>query len=305
MKTIVFIIGGGHSGSTILDMALGSSPNAFSLGEICYLPKEVKNNTPCVCGKKIQQCPFWLGVNEIMKNRHSIDFMNAPDSLHLMDEKILKRFQKTPKILRRSRSETAGVHSQKLYDAIFEKSNAEILIDSSKTFQRARFLRPYLTDYRIAFIHLIRDVRGVVHSEKRTSYSVHFPGQEQAIVLPRTPNPPEKALRAWILGNLQISAYTIIQRLLNKSQLVLYEEFTDTPYKILSHLAEWLGLSDMDRMIHFGASEHHNVHGNPARFNSTEIKPANKRWQKELTTEELKLIKKKAGLVNWLYGFRD
>lgn len=305
MKTIVFIIGGGHSGSTILDMALGSSPNAFSLGEICYLPDEIINNTPCVCGKRIRQCPFWLGVNEIMKNRHSIDFMTSPDSLHLRDEKFLTWAQKARKILKRSRNETSGIHSRKLYDAIFERSNAEILVDSSKNFQRALFLRPYLSDYCIKFIHLIRDVRGVVHSEKKTSYSVHFPGEKQAVVLPRKPNPPQRAVRSWLLGNLQISAYTNITRLFNKSRLVRFEEFTNKSIEILSRVADWLRLSNIDQMIRFGEAEHHNVHGNPARFNSIEIRPASKKWQKELTSEELKLIKKKAGLVNWLYGFKD
>lgn len=304
-KTIVFIIGSAHSGSTILDMALGSSPNAFSLGEISQLPKEVEKNTPCVCGEPIRKCPFWLGVNEIMKRRNNIDFMNKPDTLQLEHNNKLTSLQKVRKTLGFSRDDLIGSNSKKLYDAIFEQSQADILIDSRKEFKRAIYLRPNLSSFRIVFIHLIRDVRGVVNSEKKKSYQVQLPGTTEPITLSREPKTLDEILKIWIRGNLKISFFLRTLGLSKRSHLVRYEEFTEKPVEILNKLANWLGLSNIDNMIHFGSVIHHNVHGNPSRFNTKEIIPHIKKWKIRLTAEELRLINKKAGRINQLYGFRD
>ena len=303
-KKIVFIVGSGHSGSTILDMALGSSPNSFSLGEISQITGEIKKNTPCVCGARIRECSFWLGVNEIMKSDHSIDFMETPDLLKLEYDYTLTWPQKASRVLCLSRSEHFGINSRHLYDAIFEHSKAKILIDSSKDFKRALFLRPYLSGYRVAFIHLIRDIRGIVHSAKKKTYKVLFPGSTKAIVFPRNPKTSEEVLQNWIMGNLKISIFLVMSKIFIKSRVVRFEELTDKPFIVLSKLTSWLGLSNVNQMIKFGSVPHHNVKGNPSRFNSTEIIPSKKTWQQELNPEELVYIQKRAGLLNRIYGFR-
>jgi hypothetical protein len=104
---------------------------------------------------------------------------------------------------------------------------------------------------------------------------------------------------------MKISFYLRILGLVKSSRLVHYEELTEKPFEVFSELADWLGLSNLDHMIHFGSVVHHNVYGNPSCFNSTEINPSSKRRQKELTVEELDYIQKRAGFLNRLYGFRN
>lgn len=63
MKKIIYIAGLGHSGSTILDMALGSHPNIIGLGEIyaVFNSKNYKNlfeKSTCSCGEKGKDCSF-------------------------------------------------------------------------------------------------------------------------------------------------------------------------------------------------------------------------------------------------------
>lgn len=286
-------------------MALGSSPNAFSLGEIIRLSGEIKENTPCVCGAKIQKCPFWQAVNECMKIRYGDNFIENPNSLQIEYDGRHSKLKKASMILGLSKKEPFGLNTKKLYDAILEQSKVEILIDSSKDFLRALILRHYLSDYRIAFIHLIRDVRGYVHSMKKTTYTVKFPGEEKALTFPRPHMQVDESVKMWKYGNIKISFYLRFLGLINSARLVRYEELTEKPFKVLKTLADWLGLSNLNQMIHFGSVVHHNVHGNPSRFNSNKINPSSKRWKKELNKEELDHIKKRAGLLNRIYGFRN
>lgn len=313
MKTIVFIVGAGHSGSTVLDMALGSSPNAFSLGEIVFLGREVKNNTPCVCGKQILRCPFWSDVNEMIKKNYHIDFMKDADSFSLMtaqhhDRKTFaKKFRNLLLILDREDhlSPLYLKHTEILYDAVFKVSNKDVLIDSSKNLRRALMLNAYMKKYRVLYIHLIRDCRGVAHSYKKDTYSVRFPGAEKKVTFPSKSVPPDESVFNWIKCNLMISLDLSVFVPFTQWKIVRYEDFTNKPDEIFSDLAKWIGLSDVQRMIHFGSAEHHNVSGNSSRFNSSEILPAYRNWKKSLSQEEIGLIKKKAGLINRLYGFKD
>ena len=46
--TVTYIVGDGHSGSTLLDIIIGSSPNIFSAGELTFITRDsiFKNTAP-------------------------------------------------------------------------------------------------------------------------------------------------------------------------------------------------------------------------------------------------------------------
>ncbi len=76
MKKIVYIAGLGHSGSTILDMALGSHPNMIGLGEIyaVFNSKNYNNlfeNSTCSCGEKGKDCSFWKNARDLSESNTS------------------------------------------------------------------------------------------------------------------------------------------------------------------------------------------------------------------------------------------
>jgi hypothetical protein len=60
MKTLINILGAGRSGTTMLDLMLGNSPDAFSLGEVgsYFRPTRKHHFTiDCSCGNGL--CPTW------------------------------------------------------------------------------------------------------------------------------------------------------------------------------------------------------------------------------------------------------
>ena len=70
MKKIIYIAGLGHSGSTVLDMSLGSHRSITGLGEIYVSinnrnPEKLYKNSTCSCGEKAESCVFWKRVKDI------------------------------------------------------------------------------------------------------------------------------------------------------------------------------------------------------------------------------------------------
>jgi hypothetical protein len=61
-RKIVYILGMGHSGSTVLNMILTSTGKAVGLGEVCRVLSEnlsITKDRICSCGKSALDCEFW------------------------------------------------------------------------------------------------------------------------------------------------------------------------------------------------------------------------------------------------------
>jgi hypothetical protein len=127
MTRALHILGRGRSGSTLLDLALGSMEGLFSAGELhrLWAPARPRDSW-CPCGKRVVECPVW-----------------AP-------------FAGTPP---RSAAQLADV-----YVRLAEAVGARVVIDSSK---RVLTPGPTgrLPGVESFAVHLVRDPRAVTFSE--------------------------------------------------------------------------------------------------------------------------------------------
>ena len=145
MKKIIYIAGLGHSGSTILDMALGCHPEIIGLGEIYAVfnkenPDALFQKSTCSCGKKGVDCDFWKELYEPAKSEKTTE------------EKY-----------------------QILIKYFYEKYGEEkILLDSSKnSYPYLQFLNK---NYDLKVIYLTRDYRSWIYSRfARTKKPMIFP----------------------------------------------------------------------------------------------------------------------------------
>ena len=83
MVDCVYICSAGHSGSTLLDLLLGSHSKATSLGEVTHLPKNLALNTLCACGAAVRSCDFWQRIVRALGDRIGADLMANPYALNL------------------------------------------------------------------------------------------------------------------------------------------------------------------------------------------------------------------------------
>jgi len=70
----VFIASLGHSGSTLLDLMLGSHPRLVSLGEVhATIARAAEKQNVCTCGKAADDCPVWGPVLAAVRKRLAAD----------------------------------------------------------------------------------------------------------------------------------------------------------------------------------------------------------------------------------------
>ena len=142
---LVYITSNSHSGSTLLDMLIGSHSSCITLGEIHKLTRKSKG--VCACGApNYQECAFWRDVDVRLQ---ACGGPKLPE-LHL-DSTQKDEFQEM---------------NHYLFRVLQEKTNAQWFVDSSKKLSR---LKSLVSDrsFNVVPVHIIRRPEGVVCSNMR------------------------------------------------------------------------------------------------------------------------------------------
>lgn len=157
-KTLIYIIGAGRSGTTILDILLGNNKDTISLGEINRF--FIRNGVPPKRDEDDAVYIFWKKIKEKLNNENlPFDYLN---SLFLRNEFHTRIFRSLFKL-----NETEYKNKLKLqYIELRNLVNESVLIESSKYPVRALNISSYLSaqDYEIKYIYLKKDPISVVKS---------------------------------------------------------------------------------------------------------------------------------------------
>ncbi|MDM8557431.1 sulfotransferase [Candidatus Parabeggiatoa sp. HSG14] len=158
---IIYIVGAGRSGTTILDILLGNGKDILSCGELNRFV--VRNGVPTYwCHKKNSPTfLFWKNIKDqlMAKFTSGIDFSEL--------NKISSQYEYHSGFFRKSANKKDfNRYSHfilKFYETLEENVEQSTIVDSSKYPSRALRLAKILP-YEIKFVYLKRDPRGVVHS---------------------------------------------------------------------------------------------------------------------------------------------
>ncbi len=229
MPKVVFVMGGGHCGSTLLDLILGSHTQAFSLGELKSLAT-YRLEDGALCGICKDACPFWDGKVSRRVLRHA--FLGAHSRQPIV-QALYKRY---------------GGMQVALYGHLAQAAGVSLLIDSSKSIWwirrqcRAIALRPSTEAY---LIHMIRDGRAVANS-----YLRRYPERGM-----------ERVATEWARDTKKREAY--IQKFSASRRMTLsYEQLVSDPEGTAGWLCEWLGIEMEPEMLRYWLHDHHLVGGN-------------------------------------------
>ena len=159
--TIIYIAGYGRSGSTVLDILLGSSRAVVSCGELATIFDEVSRGYVCSCGESYYSCGIW--------GRYFLNI--APTDLALQGD-ITKRIDRRTSILRPLEKQLTD-EQKETYKYIWHRlityrtAGQTHLVDSSKTTANASF-RPValkeIAGFDVRVIHITKRSWGVLHS---------------------------------------------------------------------------------------------------------------------------------------------
>lgn len=148
-KTIIYILGSSHSGSTLLAALLGAQQGITCLGEVNVFSAESKQIKPldarlCSCRQgNWRQCGFWQSVEQGLQKTYNKSLADLDLSSSLDDP---------------FRQDNAA-----FWSVVFDLVGDGLLIDSSKTIEN--YVRLHQMGFRIVPIYLSRSPHGVVYSE--------------------------------------------------------------------------------------------------------------------------------------------
>ncbi len=221
---VLYVLGYGRSGSTVLGMALGQHPGVVNLGEISVLRTFVPGPTyvpprACGCLQRLDQCPYWQGVARRLGSMEMLARTDITLSPTLGWRRYAPWLPEPSGELPRWAEATAA-----LYRATLEEANAVVAVDTSKGAARAWWLwRSGAVDLK--FIWLTRRLEDVIRSQIKHGHS------------------PLKTALSWRLAQRQ--AAQVARQVENAGHRVPrigYEHLTEQPRQVLSETLQHAGL---------------------------------------------------------------
>jgi hypothetical protein len=214
---VVYVMGAGRSGSTVLGVVLGNCDGVFYAGELdAWLRKEGR----CNFGGEARE-EFWSEVASEVEEGPSLFGETA--RRHVEHSTAIFR----PHPSRRSLQQRYRRVAEALYGAIAERSGCGIIVDTSHYPLRARQLQR-LEGVDLYLLYLVRDPESVVASFSKRD--VDQPAQS-----------PLKANVYLHLTNL-LSTLVFLRQPRQRRLLVRYEDFIAGPEETVGRVLDWLGL---------------------------------------------------------------
>ena len=157
-RKIIYLMGAGRSGTTLLEIILGNGNGIFNCGELNRYPDY--NGVPKLCEEGDAKCDFWKKIKAALIQKHNLEHQSH---FHRQFE-YHKGFFKSLFLGIHSKNYVAyAAFLKDLYHSIFESIDENIITDSSKYPLRGLHLSRVLP-YEITYIYLKRDPAAVVRS---------------------------------------------------------------------------------------------------------------------------------------------
>ena len=261
---ILYIMGRGHSGSTVFDAILGNSSEIESVGEL--VSSITKPERKCSCGVLIKDCDYWQIIEKAFASS-GLDWQAEMQAIveqsHLMN--FFKTIFSSPSaawVKRLVESQTI------LFKAILNSSDKVILVDSSKELTRAFFLLRFFRQAKV--VHLVRNPEGTLASD------MHRINSRSGITILRknikserlTPALMTFRAMAWLVGN---SIAEFARLFFPKKVIRLrYEDLTADTSNSLAKVANFIDVDLSEVIDSVVAKEElsigHNIGGNHMRL---------------------------------------
>ena len=275
LDRVIFVVGYGRSGSTLLDMMLGAHPDIFGAGEMATICRHVwPNDEYCACHQRVRSCPLWSEAIAEWQ-RSGVDIAAHRDLQQRIEPILSRRRAFAGDALRSYCEQTLA-----LYRIVAGKTGRRVLLDSSKSPGRAMALASSGVDLRL--IHLVRDPRAVAHSMSKPMRIDTEAGVQKTL----RAHPVARTALRWSFVNA--GAERALRRIPAGHGLRLrYEELVADPHGALDRIgaATGLELGPLGRAIAAGESiaADHQVAGSRIRMNGPmRVKP-DMGWQEKMS----------------------
>lgn len=221
---LLYIMGTARSGSTILEILLAQTKDAFGAGELSYLVQDgLIAHKDCSCGTSFQKCPVWGRIQEVL---------GIPKTLYEDWEKLQRSVDWHPGFFRQcfgllgsKERERYTKYNLALLQAIREVTEAAIIVDSSKYAGRALALGR-MEGIDLWVLCLTRDPEGLMASFQK-------PNEDEQL--------PKRPLAVLFYYMVTLFSLRMASFLLDKQQIYLlrYEDLVADPRIVLKSIGRW------------------------------------------------------------------
>ena len=225
-KKIIYVIGAGRSGTTLLDIVLGNNPDIFSAGELNRFP--IRKGVPPLLEKVNPKFDFWDKFKNtlmIRYKKHDFDGLNN----------LINRYEYHLGVLQilfanDTNKSMMDYHEylRTFYETLSEQVEQNYIVDSSKYPCRGYHLSKIFQD-NISFVYIKRNPVDVVQSFAKKDIE----------------QPP----KGWFMANLYLCVVNLLCLFIlkkirrnSKSATITLEELTNEPAKTLGYISETLGV---------------------------------------------------------------
>lgn len=231
---IIYLLGRGRSGSTLISHVLGSQKDVLNVGELKnfweYHCRADKMGRKCSDGLNLDNHPFWTKVRKELKSKINNEFPN-------LKVKNNDEFQN---------------YNSEMFNAINKVSGDEIIVDASKKFERLK--RLLKVNKNIYTIHIVRDPRAYAFSIMKYN--------KRALTKNKKPQSVWFKVVTWSVYNLFVTLYLKISRV--RHITIIYEDFVGQPENKLNQIFNFIGKND--KTINVSFSEPQPVFGGNVWF---------------------------------------
>ncbi len=288
---IMYFLGPGHTGSTVIDSLCGSHPKVSGTGESHRLVLE-SESMRCGCGETLADCSRWAGVIKslpgpsqsefpmtVVRNRRSVDA--------LADFVVggVGAERRIGSDYRRRLSE-AVLNSVDVYRRLSTLESTDVVIDSTKNAGRLLgYMRVHGLETTV--VRLRRDGRAIVASHKRRQPSIST----------------LYATLAWL--KVELTCWWILRISECDAYSVRYEDFCSDPEAVVRGIWRAARLEDFDASFSeiVAAQERHLIPGNPVISSPISQVARDDRWREELSALDRVVFTLLGGPINRKNGY--
>ena len=143
---VAYVVGCGHSGTTLVQRLLGAHPRVISVGGMRHLQRAVRGEVACSCGATtLADCSLWGRVAKHLAEQGT----NLADlDPNAEDEPAFER------------------DNRRLFTAFAEVTGASVVVDPSRRVDRLRRLGE-IAELEVVPVHVFKDPRAQYSSHKR------------------------------------------------------------------------------------------------------------------------------------------
>lgn len=264
---VLFILGAGHCGSTLLGLLLNAHPACVAVSELSKIDEAIAARDP------VFERPEWRAAVARFEAETGTPF--AALDLRQPRWSTLVRWREA------QATEWAAPRAV-LTSALAAAAGATWIVDGSKAWQQLHLLEQS-GRFDLRVVHLVRDVRGVVHSYAR-KYGELAHG-----------------LSKWLKPS--VAAMVMQPRFGDRWLRVRYEDLARDPAATLARVCTLMGLDYDPAMLRFRARRWLGIGGNRMSQRTDDTIRLDEKWRREMSWRDRVVVGVVGGALNRYYGY--